>query len=142
MISVTKIFRFETAHAILNYPGKCAQIHGHSYELHVSIRLKDLVEEHLEGLGMVLDFKELKAIVQKDVIEILDHKMVLSKNYVAENKINIPSDELLAVDWEPTAENLLLFIRGRLHNAFADDAQLHSLKLWETRDSYAEWSAG
>jgi 6-pyruvoyltetrahydropterin/6-carboxytetrahydropterin synthase len=41
MISITKIFRFETAHAIFGYEGPCAHIHGHSYELHVSVAAEE-----------------------------------------------------------------------------------------------------
>ena len=38
MISVTKIFNFEMAHALHNYGGPCANIHGHSYILHVTVK--------------------------------------------------------------------------------------------------------
>jgi 6-pyruvoyltetrahydropterin/6-carboxytetrahydropterin synthase len=79
MISITKIFRFEAAHALLHYPGSCARIHGHSYELHVTVCARNETEEWIEGLGIIMDFKDLKAIVQKNVIDLLDHKLLLSK---------------------------------------------------------------
>ena len=141
MISITKIFRFETAHAIHRYQGSCKNIHGHSYELHVTVRANQLIEGYVAGLGIILDFKELKEIVQSQVVKTLDHKLLLSKTYLAVNKNEFAKDELVIFDVEPTAENILIFARHQIINALPDYVQLHSLKLWETGDSYAEWSA-
>ncbi|MDZ7648354.1 MAG: 6-carboxytetrahydropterin synthase [Cytophagales bacterium] len=52
VISLTKIFRFETAHAILHYQGACKNVHGHSYELHVTVKATQPTESYLEGLGI------------------------------------------------------------------------------------------
>lgn len=140
MISITKIFRFETAHAIHRYQGSCKNIHGHSYELHVAIKARHQVDGYVEGLGIILDFKELKAIVQSQVVKVLDHKLLLSKAYLAENKNEFDQDELIIFEVEPTAENILIFVRDQIRIALPHHVELHSLKLWETRDSYAEWS--
>jgi 6-pyruvoyltetrahydropterin/6-carboxytetrahydropterin synthase len=48
-------------------------------------------------------------------------------------------DGVQVFEYEPTAENLLIFIRKELSASFPAHIQLFSLKLWETRDSYAEW---
>jgi 6-pyruvoyltetrahydropterin/6-carboxytetrahydropterin synthase len=141
MISITKIFRFEAAHAIYQYPGSCAHIHGHSYELHVSVQEVNPADDFIPGLGIVMDFKELKSIVQQNAIAVLDHKVILSHAYLAEKKCSFADDELTAFDVEPTAENLLHFIRKRIEGKFPANVRITSLKLWETCDSYAEWSA-
>ncbi|MEK6781611.1 MAG: 6-carboxytetrahydropterin synthase [Bacteroidota bacterium] len=141
MVSICKIFRFEAAHAIHHYPGKCAHIHGHSYELHVTVQAKQPFDNFIDGLGIIIDFKELKALVQNEVIETLDHKLILSKAYLSETKGQFSHDELVVFDVEPTAENLLLFLRMQIISALPEHVRLHSLKLWETRDSYAEWLA-
>lgn len=60
MITLTKIFRFEAAHAIHGYTGACANIHGHSYELHVCVSGTQQDHRFIEGSGMVMDFKDLK----------------------------------------------------------------------------------
>lgn len=140
MITITKIFRFEAAHAIYRYPGSCAHIHGHSYELHVSVRAESPVEGYIPGIGIIMDFKELKSIVQQRAVALLDHKVILSKAYLAENNNSFSSDELMVFEAEPTAENLLYFIRSRIEANFPDGVRITSMKLWETRDSYAEWS--
>lgn len=141
MICITKIFRFEAAHAIHQYQGSCKNIHGHSYELHVSVKAKQPTGGYVEGQGIILDFKDLKAVVKSHVVEKLDHKLILSKAYLAEHKGEFLSDELIIFDVEPTAENILVFARDQILNALPTHVKLHSLKLWETRDSYAEWSA-
>ncbi|MFZ6009202.1 MAG: 6-pyruvoyl trahydropterin synthase family protein [Bacteroidota bacterium] len=139
MITLTKIFRFEAAHAIHGYTGACANIHGHSYELHVCVSGTHQDHRFIEGSGMVIDFKDLKKVVAGSVINKLDHKLILSKRYQTVN--NMPhSDSLLTFPGEPTAENLLIFIREEINRSLPVGIKLHSLKLYETHDSYAEWS--
>lgn len=138
MITLTKIFRFETAHAIYGYSGACANIHGHSYELHVTVAGIRQNENFIAGTGIIMDFKELKKLVRELVIRKFDHQLVLSKNYLNANK-GIPSDALLIFPCEPTAENMLIFIREELIKSLPGDIKLISLKLYESRDSYAEW---
>ncbi len=140
MISITNIFRFETAHAIHQYQGSCKNIHGHSYELHVTVKAKESIDGYVKGLGIIYDFKELKAIVQSHIVKILDHKLLLSKAYLAANKHNLSSEEVVVFDEEPTAENILIFARDQIQSALPGHIELQTLKLWETCDSYAEWS--
>ncbi len=100
MISITKIFRFEAAHAIHHYQGSCKNIHGHSYELHVTVKAKEPTGGYVEGLGIILDFKELKTLVKSHVVTELDHKLILSKAYLAEHKGEFLSDGLKG-GWKP-----------------------------------------
>jgi 6-pyruvoyltetrahydropterin/6-carboxytetrahydropterin synthase len=140
MISITKIFRFEAAHALYNYPGSCARLHGHSYELHVTVQETKPSDDFIDGLGIMIDFKELKACVLEGAVKELDHKLILSKAYLATTKGQFSAEELVVFDHEPTAENLLIFLRNQIGSKLPNSFQLRSLKLWETRDSYAEWS--
>ncbi|MEP2670208.1 MAG: 6-carboxytetrahydropterin synthase [Cyclobacteriaceae bacterium] len=140
MISITKIFRFEAAHAIYEYPGSCQNIHGHSYELWVTVQARQANEEFISGLGIIIDFKDLKTMVQEAVIKVLDHKLILSNVYLAQTKNTFPSDELVKFDFEPTAENLLIFSRNQICSCLPEHVQIKSLRLYETRDSFADWS--
>ena len=63
-IRVTKSFTFEMAHALWNYDGPCRNIHGHSYELLVTISGHPITDENSPKLGMVMDFGDLKKIVR------------------------------------------------------------------------------
>lgn len=139
MIIVTKIFNFEMAHALHNYDGACANIHGHSYILHVTVKSTNDGKNELVPPGFIIDFKELKKIVNSRVIVPLDHKLVLSREYINSLEPNTSFNNLFQFEAEPTAENLLLFISRELIDSLPSHVSLHSLKLFETSNSYAEW---
>jgi len=139
VISVTKIFNFEMAHALYGYKGPCSNIHGHSYVLHVTIKPVKERHEELIPPGFVIDFKELKEIVNSKVITTLDHKLVLSYEYINSFEVQASYNNLFVFETEPTAENLILFISKELITSLPTHVTLHSLKLYETNSSYAEW---
>lgn len=65
--NVSKEFTFAAAHALTKYHGSCEQLHGHNYRLRVTIT------GPLNKDDLVIDFVELKKIVQATVIQQLDH---------------------------------------------------------------------
>ena len=83
--SVTRRFTFEASHQLRWHPGKCANLHGHSYVLDVT------VEEDLNSDGIVIDFADLKAAVTKHVLDDYDHSHL---NDLLPN----PTAELIAAD--------------------------------------------
>lgn len=139
MIRLSKIFRFEMAHAINGYNGSCRNIHGHSYILHVTAASADEHEKYIAAPGFILDFKELKKLVYEAVIDELDHKVLLSRDFISANPALASQENLVTWNAEPTAENMLIFIREKLTEAFPPGIKLVQLKLFETEDSYAEW---
>jgi 6-pyruvoyltetrahydropterin/6-carboxytetrahydropterin synthase len=139
MLRLTKIFHFEMAHAIYGYRGACSSIHGHSYELHVTVASTTETDDPIPGCGILMDFKALKAIVKTCVIEPLDHKLLLSGNFLSKTPTLVSHQNLVTWPVEPTAENILLFIKKALHDKLPAGVILSNLKLYETKDSYAEW---
>lgn len=139
MLSVTKIFRSEMAHALYGYAGKCKNIHGHSYVLHVTVQGSGTPDGYLPAPGLIFDFKDLKKIVDDLILQKLDHQLVLSETYLKANPAFKASENLVEWTMEPSVENILLFIRGQLQLHFPKEIQLLKLKLFETADSYAEW---
>lgn len=140
MISITKIFRFEMAHAISAYDGPCKDVHGHSYVLHVSVRKTGTQHPYFDPPGFILDFKQLKKIVRDAVLDKLDHKLVLSASYLRQFPGFSNAANLFVWKAEPSAENILKFIKERLGPALPDGIELKKLQLYETADSFAEWS--
>ncbi len=138
MLQVTRIFRFEMAHAIYGYAGACRNIHGHSYELHVTARQLNNSDDYLPAPGFVMDFKELKQLMEP-IIASMDHKLVLSREYVNKHTGLFMQENLVTWDHEPSAENILTFIRLRLQKVLPQNIELHKLKIYETNNSYAEW---
>lgn len=140
MLTITKIFRFEMAHALYGYNGPCQHIHGHTYELHVSVTASSPEQGYIEAPGYMVDFKELKQIVTAAILTQLDHKLCLSQAYMEANGVVVKTANLLLFEAEPSVENLLLYIRHRLQQQLAPAIRLYALKLYETKDSYATWT--
>ena len=105
---VRRRFRFEAAHRLPGHPGKCREMHGHSYELVVC------VERSVDGpSGLAIDFSDLKQVVRREVVERLDHSCV---NDLLEN---------------PTAERMAEWIWQQLAPVLVG---LVEIELFETRD--------
>ena len=128
------------AHAIHGYPGACKNIHGHSYELHVTLMHESSTHEYIPAPGFHIDFKEIKKLVKGMVIDQLDHKVVLSHQFLLQNPSFFSPDNLFTWKVEPTAENILVYIVKTLRNRMPAGTVLSRLKLFETKDSYAEWT--
>ncbi len=134
MLSVTKIFTFEAAHAISDYDGACKNIHGHSYKLHVTVTSKkDLTN------SMVIDFKQLKKIVQQAILNDYDHALILKINKLNLTATQVIGTKLLWFDEEPTAEQMLLDMAKKIQLTLPDYIVLKELKLHETDTCFATW---
>ena len=142
-IRITKEFKFETAHALLGYDGLCKNIHGHSYELLVTVAGYPLKEIGHPKLGMVMDFGDLKKIVRKEIVEPFDHALVLrsdvSETLVTELKKNY--EKIILLDYQPTSEMMLIDFAERLKAKLPQNIDLKYLMFRETVTSYAEWFA-
>lgn len=143
-IRITKEFKFETAHALNGYDGLCKHIHGHSYELMVTV-IGDPIEDNTSPkLGMVMDFGDLKKIVREEIVDQMDHALVLNKSSEEANNL-VGRDEMfnrvMIVDYQPTSENMLVDFAARIQPRLPEGIKLHSMFLRETVTSYAEWFA-
>ena len=127
------------AHAIFGYSGACKNIHGHSYELQVTVTSGEKGQSFIPAPGFILDFKELKQIVTSTIIQLFDHKLVLSRDYLAKIQDLHSQENLLIWEAEPTAENMLVFIQRILRENLPPAIRLAELKLYETKNSYATW---
>ena len=141
MFYLTKTFRFEAAHALVGYDGKCRNIHGHSYELQVTVKGMPVDEPGNPKNGMVIDFHDLKRIVNEEVVGRLDHSFIIGTNmpedFVESAKQNF--DKIVCVAYQPTTENMLADFAERIKVKLPQNVELYSVRLQETRDSYAEW---
>ena len=130
------------AHALKGYDGLCRNIHGHSYELLVTISGVPVSDTSSVKLGMVMDFGDLKKIVRKSIIDEFDHALVLSRE--SSNDFNSDVEmfgRTILVDYHPTSENMLIDFVSRLKTQLPAKVKLHHLLLRETVTSYAEWFA-
>jgi len=127
------------AHAIHGYFGACKNIHGHSYELHVTLCTSENTDQYIPAPGFIVDFKDIKKIVHNSIVQQLDHKLVLSTAYLKEYPNFIEQENLVEWQMEPSAENILLYSVSILKDNLPFNTKLVHLKLHETLDSFAEW---
>lgn len=96
--------------------------HGHNYVLEVTLKGAPDAET-----GMVYDLKDLKEVMNREVVEPMDHRHL---NFEVP-----PFDKVI-----PTTENLAIEIWKRLEPAFREGpAKLHAVKLFETEDTFVEY---
>lgn len=142
VLRVTKEFTFEMAHALSGYDGHCREIHGHSYRLFVTVAGTPVSDPSDPKFGMVMDFGVLKRIVGENIVDVYDHSLLIRRT--AENGDIITAlgkgfRQVVAVDWQPTCENLVLKFVGIISGKLPEGIELRSLRLHETATSYAEW---
>jgi len=131
------------AHALWGYDGLCKNIHGHSYVLRVTVTGQPETDESSTKLGMVIDFGDLKRVVNRYIVDVFDHSLVLSTKAPTDRFEEIPEmfDRKMWFDFQPTAENLAIHFAGILNDKLPPAVRLHSIRLYETANSYAEWFA-
>ena len=143
-VRVTKQFKFETGHALYGHDGLCKNVHGHSYKLDVTIIGKPIVDMKNVKNGMVIDFGDLKTIVNPEIIEPFDHATVLNVNsphVEIADEMEIRGHKIIRVGYQPTCEMMILDFAGRLTAKLPNHLLLYSLKLRETDTAFAEWYA-
>ena len=140
-IRLTKEFRFEGAHALTGYDGKCRYIHGHSYRLLVTISGCPNNQFDDPHDGMVIDFGTLKELVNKIIIEPFDHALLLRKDATLASELRKRYQNVLILPFQPTCEQLCIHIAALLDAHIPSSAKLFSIRLYETPTSFVEWFA-
>ncbi len=133
MILLTRKAEFSSAHFYWNDGwseeenvrvfGKCANRngHGHNYTLEVTVAGKIDPES-----GFVVDLKELKQILEREVVSVYDHR-----------HLNLEVPEFLTR--QPTVENIAVSIWERLSGKIPH-AALHRVRVYETADLFADFT--
>ena len=121
--TLSKSFRFEASHQLMDHDGKCRNLHGHSWSGELVVR-----GHHLQSQGpkanMVIDYGELSAIC-KDIENAFDHKHL---------------NDVLSVPM-PTSEFLARWIFQTYKSRLSDGpAWLHAVVVHETCSSKCEYS--
>jgi len=132
ILRVSKQFSFESAHFLPEYNGKCKNLHGHSYKLTITI----LGKNDTDNTGMVMDFGDLKKIVQEEVIAPFDHALILKED----SKNEFAAHKRFFLGKTPTAENIVCYIKEAIFSKLPPHITLINIKLHETETSYCEWN--
>ena len=123
MFEVSVVESFAAGHALRGYRGKCENPHGHNYKVRITLSGQDL-----DSIGLLLDFKDLKAAMNK-VIDRLDHQYL---NDLEPFKVLNPSAENLAkYFYQETASCLKQSTQGRV--------TIKDVRVWETDTTTATY---
>ena len=116
-------FKFDAAHLIEGYDGKCGRMHGHSYKVHISAESAKLnPSKYLDTPDMVCDFRELKWAAKDSEKGGFDHGVL---------------NEL--IDMNPTAERIAEFIYKETTQRIPEGIEL-KVTVWETENSWVEYT--
>ena len=128
------------AHALEGHDGKCRNIHGHSYKLSVTLIGQPIEDSSSPKFGMVMDFADLKTIINAEIIDKLDHGLMLyKKSEFLKIFDSMQFQQLILVPYNPTCENMVIDFAKKIKSKLPNNVALHNLRLQETKTSYAEW---
>jgi 6-pyruvoyltetrahydropterin/6-carboxytetrahydropterin synthase len=124
-VTAKKIFTFDAAHFLPGYVGKCANMHGHTYRLEITVsRVNAGSKIESSNEGMIVDFAELACMVKDTILDQVDHKVL--------NEV---------FDFRPTSENLASYIYHLLQEKLkCNSLKLEKVALWESEKSCVEVS--
>lgn len=131
MFRVTRQIDFCYGHRLLNYDGKCKHLHGHNGRVIISLEAPTL-----DDRGMVLDFSDIKRVVNSWIDDQLDHRMILHRDDPYVSFFQSQNEPLYLLDVNPTAENIAKLIH---EYAVAQGFPVVETSLWETRNCYATY---
>ncbi len=132
MYQVTREIPFCYGHRLLNYSGKCKNLHGHN-----GLAVITIESEGLDQLGMVTDFSNIKAVVSQWIDDNLDHRMILSKEDPLLPILRGVEEPVFVMEVNPTAESIAKLIFDFVENA---GFPVTKVKLWETSSCFATYS--
>ena len=99
--------------------------------------------DHVKN-GMVIDFGDLKTIVNKEIVQPFDHATVLnvkSPHKEIADEMESRGHKILRVSYQPTCEMMIIDFASKLKAKLPNHLKLYSLKLRETETAFAEWYA-
>jgi len=141
MIHLTKIFHFEAAHALMGYDGRCRNVHGHSYEMRVTIKGNPIMDSNNPKNGMVMDFGDLKRIVNEEIVDHYDHAFIINHEMPNDFIENVKNhyERIIVLPFQPTTELMLMHFADKIKRRLPDGIKLVKIFLKETEGSFAEW---
>lgn len=103
---------FDAAHTLVGYDGPCRYLHGHTWDVEVTI-----AGEHLDSIGILYDFKSIKRDLHA-VLENFDHRFIN----------DTPPFDVI----NPTAENLARVVFFELEKTLPSGVFLQEVAIWES----------
>jgi len=129
MFSVSIEVNFCYGHRLMNHPGKCKNIHGHSVKAAITVTAGELDEN-----GMVCDFSNIKKVAKSYIDQEIDHNFLLYKDDPLLPQLIESNERHKVLDEHPTAEIIAKMIYTTIKN---QGFNVSKVTLWETTSTYA-----
>lgn len=142
-MQISKRIEWCMGHRLQGHGGKCVNLHGHQYVLEIVVEGEVNVDRDLSSRGMVVDFGDIKKLLDEKIHDICDHAFMVSDTdeiMVLFFKQN-PDLKHVVVPFDSTAENMVNWIFTRLSKSIANlpgSPKLVSARLWETPYNWAQ----
>ena len=139
---ITKEIEIDMGHRIPNHKSKCKNLHGHRYKIQAGVigSVQNIKDESDEG--MVLDFGDLKQVMNTYIHDVYDHGFMFYKNDFFAQWFNGTEQNIHLVSFIPTAENLAEYWFKKLEQGlYEKNSQLclYYVTVWETPTSTATY---
>ena len=131
MFRVTKEIPFCFGHRLMNYDGKCRNLHGHNGRAVITVAGRDL-----DDLGMVTDFATMRKHIGDWIDRTLDHKLLLFRDDPLVQLLRTAGEQVVALDEHPTTETIAKFIFDWVES---EGYPVVEVTMWETPSSYATY---
>jgi 6-pyruvoyltetrahydropterin/6-carboxytetrahydropterin synthase len=131
MFRVTREFEFCFGHRLMDYDGKCRNLHGHNGKVCITLE-----SDRLDRLGMVVDFVEMKRVIGTWIDATLDHTLFLQKADPLAKTLQAAGEKVLALDVSPTTENIAKMI---YEYTVSNGLPVVEVTMWETPYSFATY---
>lgn len=123
---------FDSAHRLYPYEGKCANIHGHRYQVDIGI------PGSIDYRGMVADFGDLKCLFKGFVDRVFDHALILSDEDPLGPKLADLGIEVRILEGSPTAENMAQYLYDQFTELVAPEGlAIGYVRVYETPNCFA-----
>jgi 6-pyruvoyltetrahydropterin/6-carboxytetrahydropterin synthase len=140
MTTITKVFRIDAGHRLMNHESKCRNVHGHSYTFEVTVRA---MSKTLDGVGRVIDFGVLKAEVGGWLDAAWDHGFIVERGDPLElllQTVGLDHKRTIVLDCPPSIENLVRIVFDKA----AELMGAHAIKVvhvrgYETPTCFADY---
>lgn len=141
---ITRRLEFDAGHRIPNHQSRCRHLHGHRYALEVTLSGEVIATRGDAREGMVMDFSEVRAIAQRELVDRWDHAFLAWRedHLVLDFLATLPEHRTVVFDAPPTAEHLARAAFEVLDRAYLDEygnhLRLERVRLYETPNCWAD----
>ncbi len=141
---ITRRLEFDAGHRIPDHRSQCRHLHGHRYDIEITLSGNIIDKAGDCANGMVMDFSLVKDLAKANLVDEWDHAFLAfaGDNAIVDFLNSLPDHKTVILDQVPTAENLARIAFDRLNAVYRDTygnhLRLERIRLYETPNCWAD----